>query len=65
MEINVQQQDGVKEPQQRILYNSEGNSLIMTTRVAVSEIYSKMANSREEQEFDVRFYCCKEFIGCN
>ena len=56
MEINVQQQNGgVQETQQRILFNSEANSIIMTTRAAVSEIFSKMANSREEQEFDVRF----------
>jgi hypothetical protein len=56
MEINVQQQNGgVQETQQRILFNSEANSIIMSTRAAVSEIFSKMANSREEQEFDVRF----------
>ena len=56
MEINVQQQNGgVQETQQRILFNSEANSIIMTTRAPVSEIFSKMANSREEHEFDVRF----------
>ncbi len=38
----------------RIIFNTEDyNSLVMTTRVAATEILSKMSNSREEQEFDV------------
>lgn len=67
MEVNDvrQQEGGVQETQHRILYNSEGNSMVMTTRVAISEIYSKMANSREEQEFDVSFIYSKAIIGCN
>jgi hypothetical protein len=37
MEINFQQQDGVvQETQPIILYNSEGNSMIMATRAPVS-----------------------------
>ncbi len=55
----------MQETQHRILYNSEGNSMVMTTRVAISEIYSKMANSREEQEFDVSFFYSKPSKGCN
>lgn len=50
----------------RIIYNIEdSNSMVMTTRIAASEIFSKISNSREEQEFDVSIMIRINDLGCN